>query len=240
LENLCPEFEATGADADGGYAEYLAVSAAFAHPIPDVFSDIEAAPLLCAGAIGWRSLRLAELVAGDCLALVGFGASGHLVMQLARHRHPDTPVYVFARSAEERAFAIELGAAWAGTLTDTPPTPVDAVIDTTPVWAPMVATLRHLAPAGRYVINAITKSDADIAALAQLDYARDLWKERVVRSVANVTRADVREVLMAAAQMRLHPSVEVLPLAQANVALQRLASGSPMRGAIVLAVADGA
>lgn len=237
-ENLCPYFRSTGCDADGGYAEYTAVPAAFAHAIPAGLTDAEAAPLLCAGAIGARSLGLTKLVDGRPLGLVGFGASAHLVLQLARHLYPRSPVYVFARNPDERAFSRMLGAAWAGETTDRPPERMAAMIDTTPAWKPIVDTLANLAPGGRLVINAIRKSRADQDVLLGLDYARDLWMEREVKSVANVTRADVRQVLAAAAEIGLSPTVDEVPLAQANSALVRLASGGAVRGATVLRVTD--
>ena len=137
-ENLCPWFRATGRDADGGYAERMTVPAAFALPIPDVFSDVAAAPLLCAGAVGYRSLKLAGLADGESLGLTGFGASAHLVLQMARHRYPQSRVFVFARSAAERAFARELGAFWTGDSAAEPPEKLAAIIDTTPAWAPVV------------------------------------------------------------------------------------------------------
>jgi propanol-preferring alcohol dehydrogenase len=233
-ENLCPDFESTGADVNGGYAEYMTVRAGFAHSIPESFADAEAAPLLCAGAVGWRALRLAALADGERLALLGFGASGHLVLQLARYRHPASPVYVFARNADERAFARELGAAWAGDPVDVPPERVDAIIDTTPAWKPIVDVLDHLQPGGRLVINAIRKTDSDKAELLRLDYETHLWKERQLRSVANVTRADVRELLAAAAQIPLRPTFDLLPLDYANVALTRLRDATALRGAMVL------
>lgn len=236
-ENLCPRFRATGCDAAGGYAEWLTVRAAFAHALPADIPDAEAAPLLCAGAIGWRSLRLARLVDGEPLGLTGFGASAHLVLQLARHRYPRSPVFVFARSDAERAFARALGAAWAGDTTDEPPEPPSAVIDTTPAWKPVVEALARLAPGGRLVINAIRKADADRAELLRLDYAAHLWREREVASVANVARADVREVLEAADALGLRPTVEELPLERANDALAAVRGGG-IRGATVLRVAD--
>jgi alcohol dehydrogenase, propanol-preferring len=235
-ENLCPAFESTGCDADGGYAEYVTVRASFAHRIPEVLSDTEAAPLLCAGAIGWRSLRLAEPDDGEPLGLVGFGASGHLVLQLARRRHGSSPLFVFARNAGELAFARELGAAWTGTFESTPPRQMSAIIDTTPVWHPMVSTLRHLARGGRYVINAIRKTGSDQLELSKLDYARDLWMEREIRSVANVTRSDVREVLEIAASNRIRPTAQEIPLERANEALERMRAGGSIRGGIVLRV----
>ena len=156
-ENLCPDFRATGRDADGGYAEYMKVHEDFAHPIPAPFTDSQAAPLLCAGAIGYRSLRLTGIENGRKLGLTGFGASAHLVLQMARHRYPDSRVFVFARSEQEQAFARELGATWAGDTEDKPPEKLDYIIDTTPVWRPVLAALENLKPGGRLVINAIRK-----------------------------------------------------------------------------------
>jgi len=236
-ENLCPAFRATGCDANGGYAEFLTVPAAFAHNLPATLSDLETAPLLCAGAIGWRSLRLSNLRDGEPLGLTGFGASAHLVLQLARHRYPGSPVYVFARSAEERAFAASLGATWTGDTTDGPPERPRAIIDTTPAWKPVLAALRVLAPGGRLVINAIRKSKRDQSELLELDYATHLWMEREVKSVANVTRSDVREVLEIAASAGIRPNVTELPLERANDALAALRSGGAVRGAQVLRVA---
>ena len=235
-ENLCPAFRATGRDANGGYAELIVVRQDFAYPIPETpMSDAEAAPLLCAGAIGYRSLRLANLPNGGRLGLTGFGASAHLVLQLVRHRDPDAEVFVFARSDEERAFARDLGAVWAGDTADTPPVPLDAIIDTTPAWRPVVEGLRSLAPGGRLVINAIRKEHADRSALAQLDYPVHLWMEKEVKSVANVTRRDVAEFLHAAAAMGLRPEVQEYALADANRALRDLKSRS-VRGAKVLRI----
>jgi alcohol dehydrogenase, propanol-preferring len=236
-ENLCPQFRSTGCDVDGGYAEYALIPAAFAHAIPNGLTDTEAAPLLCAGAVGWRSLRLAGLSNGERLGLTGFGASAHLVLQLARRRYPASPIYVFARNPEERAFAVELGAAWTGDTSESPPEPLDAVIDTTPAWKPMVDVLPHLAPGGRFVINAIRKSSSDQNELLRLDYATHLWMERQIKSVANVTRADVRETLAVAAEIGLRPTVEVLPLQLANQALARISGAKRLRGAMVLDVA---
>jgi propanol-preferring alcohol dehydrogenase len=236
-ENLCPHFMATGCDANGGYAEYLVVPAAFAHAIPGGLPDAAVAPLLCAGAIGWRSLRLTNLADGQPLGLTGFGASAHLMLQAARHRYPNSPVFVFARSPGEREFAQELGAAWTGDTADSPPEPLAAIVDTTPAWKPVVEALRHLAPGGRLVINAIRKESADQHELLRLDYPTHLWREKEIKSVANVTRADVREFLDAAAELRLRPTVSEVPLADANAALAWLRSGEAIRGARVLRVA---
>lgn len=234
-ENLCAEFRATGRDAPGGYAEYLTVPAAFAYSIPNVFSDFEAAPLLCAGAIGYRSLRLARIANGQTLGLAGFGASAHLVLKMVRHRFPDTKTFVFARNAEERAFALELGAAWAGAPEDRSPQRLDSIIDTTPVWNSLVQAMNNLRPGGRLVINAIRKEETDKAALLKLDYPAHLWMEKEIKSVANVTRADVAEFLQLAAEIPLRSEIEVFPLEEANRALLELKTRR-VRGAKVLAI----
>ncbi len=234
-ENLCPWFRATGRDADGGYAEWMTVPAAFAHPIPDVFSDVQAAPLLCAGAIGYRSLELANLADGESLGLTGFGASAHLVLKMVRYRYPETRVHVFARSEGERAFARELGAAWTGEPGEEPPEKLAAVIDTTPAWGPVVEALKNLEPQGRLVINAIRKEERDKDALLRLDYPRDLWLEKEIKSVANVARSDVREFLALAAEIPLAPETQEFPLAAANQALREL-KARRIRGAKVLRI----
>jgi len=232
-ENLSAAFRATGRDVNGGYAEYVTVGEDYAFPLPGVFTDEEAAPLLCAGGVGYRALRLTGLENGERLGLTGFGGSGHLVLQLARHEFPDSEVYVFARSEREREFARQLGATWAGDTTDAPPAAVHAIIDTTPAWKPVVAALAALAPGGRLVINAIRKESADLGELGGIDYARHLWLEKEVKSVANVTAADIRECLVVAARIPLRPEVEVYPLAEANRALRDLKAGH-IRGAKVL------
>ncbi len=234
-ENLCPDFRATGRDAHGGYAEFMTVPAASAHPLPPVFSDLEAAPLLCAGAIGFRALNLTGMTDGQRLGLVGFGASAHLVLQMARHRFPQSEVYVLARSARERQFALEIGAAWAGDMADTPPAALDAAIDTTPAWRPVIAALAHLAPGGRLVINAIRKEAGDSALLAGIDYPRHLWLEKEIKSVANITRQDVRDFIRLAAAVPLKPATTPFPLEAANQALGEL-KNRKIRGAKVLQI----
>lgn len=235
LENLCQDFHATGRDANGGYAEYMAAPAAFTYEIPDVFSSVEAAPLLCAGAIGYRSLRLAGIENGSVLGLTGFGASGHLVLRLSRFLYPDTPVFVFARSEEEQEFARELGASWAGGTAALPPVRCSAIIDTTPSWLPVLSALDYLQPGGRLVINAIRKEGNDSNVLAGLDYVRHLWMEKEVKSVANITRADVGEFLAIAASMLLKPETECYELHDANRALLDLKNRS-VKGAKVLRI----
>jgi propanol-preferring alcohol dehydrogenase len=235
-ENLCEDFMATGRDADGGYAEYMTISQDFAHPIPSVFSDMEAAPLLCAGAVGYRSLRLANLKNGQNLGLTGFGASGHLVITMARHKFPDSKIFVFARSEGERKFAEELGAVWTGDTGQTCPEKLDAIIDTTPVWKPIVEAMKNLQPGGRLVINAIRKLETDKEELLRLDYANHLWMEKEIKSVANVTRKDVAECLDLSAKILLKPEYQEFPLEKANEALIEL-HRSKIRGAKVLRIA---
>jgi len=235
-ENVCRRFRATGRDVNGGYAEFMTVPEAFAHDIPGIFSDAEAAPLLCAGAIGYRSLRLTGLRDGQSLGLTGFGASAHLVLKMVRHQFSHTRVFVFARNERERAFALELGAVWTGATEEAPPEKLHAIIDTTPAWKPVVEALKHLAPGGRLVINAIRKEDHDKAELLRLDYPAHLWLEKEIKSVANVARRDISEFLTLAAKIPLLPEVEEYPLTDANRALAELKEGK-IRGAKILRIA---
>jgi propanol-preferring alcohol dehydrogenase len=235
-ENLSPEFRATGRDVNGGYAEYMTVPEDYAYPIPAVFGDAEAAPLLCAGAVGYRALKLSGLRDGELLGLTGFGGSAHLVLQLARHQLPKSRVFVFARDAGTREFALQLGAAWAGNTTDRAPEALHAIIDTTPAWTPIVEALANLRPGGRLVINAIRKEDRDKEALLRLSYHDHLWMERVIKSVANVTRFDIAEFLILAAEIPIRPEVTTYQLVDANRALLELKRGG-VKGAKVLVVA---
>ncbi len=236
-ENLCTEFKATGRDVNGGYAEYMKVRADFVHPIPDSLSDSEAAPLLCAGAIGYRSLRLSNLNNGQRLGLMGFGGSNHLVLKLAKYKFPNSPIFVFSRNIEERKFALSLGADWAGEINQRPPAGLDAVLDTTPVWGPVSEALKYLKPGGRLVVNAIRKEEADKEVLLKLDYPSQVWMEKEIKSVANVTRADVREFLQIAAQANIKPEYQEYALDEANRALLEVKQGK-IRGAKVLRVDD--
>ena len=234
-DNLCPDFLATGRDADGGYAEFIKVDQRFAFPIPDTYTDSEAAPLLCAGAIGHRSLRLTGLSDGEPLGLTGFGASAHLVLKMAKHEYPKTEIFVFARSPREREFAMELGAAWTGDTEDESPRKLRSIIDTTPVWKPVVEALRNLEPGGRLVINAIRKEDVDKDYLLNLEYPRHLWHEKEIKSVANVARSDISDMLRLAAVIQLRPEVQEFALEDANRALLEL-KNSKIRGAKVLRI----
>ncbi len=232
-ENLSPAFTATGRDCNGGYAEYLTVPEGYACPIPEMFSDAEAAPLLCAGSVGYRSLKLAKLENGDALGLTGFGGSAHIVLQTARYLFPDSPVYVFARDPEARAFAMELGATWVGDTGARAPVSLPAIIDTTPAWKPVVEALANLSSGGRLVINAIRKEDRDQEYLLKLRYQQHLWMEKELKSVANVTYQDIVEFLAIAAKAPIRPVVQTFALEEANRALLELKK-DPVRGAKVL------
>jgi len=207
-----------------------------AYPIPATFTDAEAAPLLCAGAIGYRSLQLANLKNGRPLGLTGFGASGHLVIKMALYQFPGSKIFVFARNPEERAFAKELGAAWAGGTEALAPEKLNAIIDTTPVWKPVVEALKNLESGGRLVINAIRKEEADKNYLQHLSYPTHLWLEKEIKSVTNITRQDVREFLELAAEIPIKPTIEEYPLEKANEALVDL-KHKQIRGAKVLRIA---
>ncbi|MGD9209853.1 MAG: zinc-dependent alcohol dehydrogenase family protein [Desulfobacteraceae bacterium] len=232
-ENLCEDFKATGRDAPGGYAEYTTVKEDFAYLIPQTFTSAQAAPLLCAGAVGYRSLSLTNISDGQALGFYGFGASAHLVIQVAQHLYPNIKCFVFARNKAEQNFAIDLGAVWAGDIEATPPTKMDAVIDTTPVWRPVVMALSHLNPTGRVVINAIRKEEIDKEWLLKLDYTHHLWLEKELKSVANVTRNDVIQFLQVAAQIPIKPEVQLFALKDANQGLMEIKTGR-IKGAKVL------
>jgi len=232
-ENLCDRFQATGRDVDGGYAEYTIVPEDFAFRIPQEFSDSEAAPLLCAGAIGYRSLRLSGMKNGEVIGLIGFGASGHLVMKMVQQKYPNSRVFVFSRTQSERDFAQELGASWVGSFEETAPEKLHVAIDTTPAWKPMVVALENLEKGGRLIINAIRKEAKDKESLLGLDYPRHLWMEKEIKSVANVGRRDVEEFLRLAAQAFIRPELQEFKLEEANKALVELKERK-IRGAKVL------
>ncbi|MFC2137432.1 zinc-dependent alcohol dehydrogenase family protein [Bacteroidota bacterium] len=234
-ENLCKDFIATGRDKNGGYAEYMVVPEKYAYKIPDVFTDEEAAPLLCAGAIGYRSVALCNMSNGNRIGLTGFGASAHLVLKLIKYKYPESDVYVFARSSKERKFAKELGCTWAGDTTDKPNTYLDCIIDTTPVWKPIVHALECLKPGGRLVINAIRKENADQDYLINIDYPKHLWMEKEIKSVANVTSLDVKEFLRIAVEMPFKPEVEIYPFNKANQAIIDI-KNRKIKGAKVLKI----
>lgn len=234
-ENLCHHFQATGRDTDGGYAEYMTVNENFAYSIPPLFSDSQAAPLLCAGAIGYRSIQLTQLTDGQNLGLTGFGASAHLVLKMVKYKYPKTNVFVFARSSQEQEFALQLGALWAGDTTQPSPEKLHCIIDTTPVWTPIVEAMKNLERGGRLVINAIRKENPDKNVLTQLDYPSHLWMEKEIKSVANVTRSDVSQFLALAAQIPIIPEIREYSLHEANRALLEIKE-KKIRGAKVLKI----
>ena len=226
-ENLCEQAEFTGWTRDGGYAEQMVARRDFVFPIPGHFDDVHAAPLLCAGIIGFRSLRLSGVRPGERLGLFGFGSSAHLAIQVAVHWGCE--VFVFARSAAERTRAAELGASWTGEYDARPPAPLHAAVTFAPAGAVVVDALAATGPAGTVAINAI-----HLDGMPAFDYDL-LWRERVLRSVANFTREDARDFLAVAAEIPIEPRVETFPLEQAATALDRLASGG-IAGSAVLVV----
>ncbi|MEW6669744.1 MAG: zinc-dependent alcohol dehydrogenase family protein [Thermodesulfobacteriota bacterium] len=230
-ENLCDAFQATGLHAHGGYAQYTTVHEDFAYPIPEAFSDAQAAPLLCAGVIGYRALRLSNIRPGEVLGLYGFGASAHIAIQVARHW--GCRVFVFTRAGQKdhQDLAGRLGAEWVGSTGDSPPEPLDSAIDFTPVGEPVKEALRILRKGGRLAINAIRK----IEPIPPLDYAEYVWHEKEIKSVANVTRQDAREFLPLAAEIGIRAEVTEFDLSDANTALRLLKQGR-IHGAAVLRI----
>ena len=236
-ENLCSEFQGTGCNANGGYSEYTVVSEDFSYLIPDRFSDSEAAPLLCAGAIGYRALRLTNIQDGQILGLFGFGASAHIVIQITKHKYPNSKVFVFTRprQKEHQDLAEKLGADWVGATGETPPAKLDCAIDFTPAWNPVVQAMRVLEKGGRLVINAIRKEEKDKDALLSLDYSKHIWLEKEIKSVANITKRDAEECLTLASEIPIVPEVQEFKLEEANKALILLKQGK-IQGAGVLKI----
>ena len=230
-ENLCLEFRGTGCHAHGGYAQYTVVSEDFAYSIPERFSDVQATPLLCAGAIGYRDLILTGIKKGQTLGLFGFGASAHIVVQLARYWGCN--VFAFTRSEEHRNLAKKLGASWAGRPEDDPPRKLHCAIDFTPVGETVPQALKVLEKGGRLVLAVIRKRNP----IPPLNYAELLWDEREIKSVANVTRKDAREFLTLAAEIPIIPEVQEFKLREANQALLLLKQAK-IQGAGVLRIQD--
>lgn len=230
-ENLCEAAKWTGKDVNGGYAQYMVIREDFAYPIPGGFSDVQAAPLLCAGVIGYRALRLVEMTNGETIGLFGFGAPAHIVIQVIRHRYPDSEVFVFTSSKEHRQLAQKLGAAWTGSAGDEVPAKINRAIDFTPVGEAAVDALRVLDKGGRLVINAIRKTTP----LPELDYTEFLWDGREIKSTANITRQDANEFLHLAAQIPIIPEVQEFELVQANEVLLMLKEAK-LRAAAVLRI----
>ena len=226
-ENLCYQFQGTGCQVNGGYAEYTVVSEDFAYLIPERFTDSQAAPLLCAGAIGFRDLRLSGIKPGQSLGLFGFGASAHIVIQVAKYWGCE--LFVFTRSEEHRNLAKKLGAAWTGKTEDDSPQRLNCVIDFTPVGETVPSALRVLEKGGRLVMAVIRKRNP----IPPLDYAQLLWDEKEIKSVANITRKDVEDFLPLAAEIPIIPEVQEFKLEEANEALVLLKQGK-IQGAAVL------
>jgi propanol-preferring alcohol dehydrogenase len=224
-ENLCEAADFTGYTVDGGYAQYVVAPAGFVYRIPDGFSDLQAAPLLCAGIIGYRALKLSGIQAGGRLGLYGFGAAAHVAVQVARYWKVD--VFACTRDEKHRRLALELGAVWAGDTYDQPPFPLDAAIIFAPAGEIVPAALRALDKGGVLVLGGIHMSP-----IPSLDYEL-LYHERVIRSVANNTREDGREFLDIAARIPVETHTETFPLRDANRALNALKNDA-IRGAAVL------
>jgi propanol-preferring alcohol dehydrogenase len=228
-ENLCDQPEFTGYTVDGGYAEYLVAPEEFVYALPEGFADEQAAPLLCAGIIGFRALRLSGIQPGGRLGLYGFGAAAHVAIQVARHWNVE--VYAATRDARHQRLALELGAAWAGGTVDAPPALLDAAIIFAPAGEIVPAALKALRKGGTLALGGIHMS-----AIPQLDYDL-LYQERVVRSVANNTREDGREFLRIAAEIPIRTRTRVFPLREANGALRALKNDA-IPGAAVLKCRD--
>jgi propanol-preferring alcohol dehydrogenase len=218
-ENLCSDFKGTGCHVNGGYAQYTVVPEDYAYLIPQRFSDSQAAPLLCAGAIGYRDLALSGLQRGQTLGLFGFGASAHIVIQVAKYWGGE--VFVFTRSEEHRKLAKKLGASWTGGPEDQPPRKLNCAIDFTPVGETVPNALRVLEKGGRLILAVIRKKNP----IPSMDYSKHLWDEKEIKSVANITRKDAEDFLSLAAEIPVIPEVEEFQLAEANEALILLKQG---------------
>jgi len=225
-ENLCENARFTGYSADGGYAEYMVIPEKFAYRIPEIFSDEEAAPLLCAGIIGYRALRLSQIKPGQRLGLYGFGASAHVAIQVAVHWGCE--VYVFSRSKDHRAHAEKLGAVWTGTSKENPPEKLDSSINFTPAGDTVLDGLRHLDKGGIHTLAGIYMSP-----VPEMDYTEYLYHERTLRSVANATRRDGEELLKIAGEIPIRTTTQAFPLEDANKVL-KLVKNSKIDGAAIL------
>ena len=230
-ENLCSDFKGTGCHANGGYAQYMVIPEDYAYLIPERFSDSHAAPLLCAGAIGYRDLMLSGVKKSQTLGLFGFGASAHIVIQVARYWGCE--VFVFTRGEEHRELAKQSGASWTGGPEDQPPRKLDCAIDFTPVGETVANALRVLEKGGRLILAVIRKRNP----IPPLDYSKHLWDEKEIRSVANLTRKDAENFLSLAAEIPIIPEVQEFQLEEANQALILLKQGK-IQGSGVLRVAD--
>jgi alcohol dehydrogenase, propanol-preferring len=227
MENLCDAATFTGYHVDGGYAEYTLARADFVFPLPEALTDLDAAPLLCAGIIGFRSLRVAGVEKGERVGLFGFGASAHLAIEVLRAWK--CPVYVSTRGASHRRLAESMGAEWVGDEHARPPVPLDRAITFAPSGDVVVAALSSLRKGGVVAINAI-----HLDRIPEFDYDRLLWGERQLRSVANMTRADATDFLRIAAEIGIKPKVTSFPLDRANEALQAVKADAVDGAAVIV------
>jgi propanol-preferring alcohol dehydrogenase len=225
-ENLCLDGRFTGFHENGGYAEYIVIPEKFAYAIPGIFEDTEAAPLLCAGIIGYRALRLSEIKPGQRLGLIGFGASAHVAIQVAVHWGCE--IYAFSRSEEHRVLAQNLGAVWTGTSKDEPPEKMNSIVNFTPAGPTVLDGMRMLDKGGTQALAGIYMSP-----VPEMDYVRYLYHERTLRSVANATRKDGEDLLRIAAEIPIRTTTEVFPMEEANKVL-KLLKESKIDGAAVL------
>ncbi|MEM1528824.1 MAG: zinc-binding alcohol dehydrogenase family protein [Desulfurococcaceae archaeon] len=230
LENLCVDFKATGCHIDGGYAEYTTAYLDYVYRAPVNVNSVKLAPLMCAGAVGYRALRLTNMSNGLRLGLFGFGASAHIIIQVVRRLYPDAEIYVFSRSSEHRELARRLGADWTGHPQEDPPARLDRAIDFTPVGETVKRALELLNRGGRLVINVIRKQTP-----VNLVYENHLWEEKEIKSVANVTRRDIEELLRLAAEVPIDIHVEEYELEGVNIALRNLKSAR-IKGSAVLRI----
>lgn len=230
-ENLCESFKGTGCHADGGYAEFMTVSEDFAYHIPDQLTDIQTAPLLCAGAIGYRALKLTGMRNGETIGLYGYGASAHIIHQIINYLFPDSKIYVFTKVRDDAPsrLAQTLGADWVGMTGETPPSKLNRAIDTTPSGVVVKEALKNLEKGGRLVINVIRKETL----VPEIEYSEYLWGEREVKSIANITRKDVQEFLLLAAKTRLNLKITEFKLDEANQALLSLKHGKHIGAAVL-------
>lgn len=230
-ENLCANAKWTGKDANGGYAEYMTIEEDFAHPLPEQFTNEQAAPLLCAGVIGYRTLRLADVQDGQTIGLYGFGACAHILIQVIKHQFPNSPIYVFTKTEHHGQLAKKLGADWTGLSGDIPPKRVQKAMDFTPVGECVRDALAVLERGGRLIINAIRKETS----VPALQYDTYLWHEKEIKSVANVTKADAEQFLPIAAAIGIKPTIEEFPLEAANDVLVKI-KHSQLKAAAVLRI----
>ncbi|MEM4601982.1 MAG: zinc-binding alcohol dehydrogenase family protein, partial [Desulfurococcaceae archaeon] len=230
LENLCADFKATGCHVNGGYAEYMVSYSNYAFKVPNNIEPTNIAPLMCAGAVGYRALRLSELSSGLTLGLFGFGSSAHIILQVARKLYPDLEIYVFSRNLEHRELATRLGADWTGHPQDVPPKKLDRAIDFTPVGETVQRALELMNRGGKLVINVIRKQSP-----VNLIYEKHLWEEKEIKSVSNVTREDIAGLLNVAREVPLEVNTEIYKLEEINFVLRKL-KAARIKGSAVLKI----